>query len=354
MRTHIIRALLRKEALRYRYNWGLLVLVVALIALAALLSLSARMRVLSLTGDVVPLRRVVLLLPQQSPRAEQWGLFLAQHPPGMRVEIKHGGERPPVLPEDTAAIELPEEAAPLRVRYWYPEANPEAMHALRDWFGRESAKHLQQSPTVEEVSQRGKSRSGLERLPLLFTALVVFGLYILSFNLFLTSTGEEREKRILLALLLSPARPSEVLGAKAIFYAGASLLVSGAIAGMYQPSLLLVPGFWCGVLLGSLGYISLGTVAICLVRRQTTLSTVSILYMVGTTLITFLGSFLPLFGVIKLFLLEEYLYRFLHQTFSGKAVVGGAWNLVALGVLSLAWLGFSVWFFRRRGLDQNG
>src|SRR6516225_8519516 len=43
LRWPIIRTLLYKEMLRYRYNWGLLVMMVALLALAALVTISEKM-----------------------------------------------------------------------------------------------------------------------------------------------------------------------------------------------------------------------------------------------------------------------------------------------------------------------
>ena len=66
------------------------------------------------------------------------------------------------------------------------------------------------------------------------SALVVFSLYLLSFNLFITSTGEEREKRVLLALALTPARPVEIVVAKAIFYSTASLILGMIVVSTYD------------------------------------------------------------------------------------------------------------------------
>src|SRR5439155_7109944 len=125
--------------------------------------------------------------------------------------------------------------------------------------------------------------------PLIITGLTIFALYLLSFNLYITSSGEEREKRVLLGLLLSPAAPAEFIIAKAIFYVTASLIVSMAVVSMYEPRLLSRPLLWCGVFSGSLAYIAIGTVVLTLVRRQTTLSIVSMLYLIITSMIMFLS-----------------------------------------------------------------
>src|SRR4029079_9435212 len=126
------------------------------------------------------------------------------------------------------------------------------------------------------------------RVPLVITALTIFALYLLSFNLYLTSSGEEREKRVLLGLLLSPASPAEFILAKAIFYVSASLVVSLAVVAMYEPRLLARPLLWAAIMSGSLGYVAIGTVILAIVRRQTTISIVSMLYLIATSTVMFL------------------------------------------------------------------
>ena len=84
--------------------------------------------------------------------------------------------------------------------------------AVRDWFVRASNEFLDTKPRLVEETRAGRraTRGGdpAERVPLVVTALAIFALYLLSFNLYITSTGEEREKRVLLGLLMTPARPS--------------------------------------------------------------------------------------------------------------------------------------------------
>ena len=47
MPSPIVRALLYKEALRYRYNWGLFVVVGGLLMLTGLVSIGSRVRPLA-------------------------------------------------------------------------------------------------------------------------------------------------------------------------------------------------------------------------------------------------------------------------------------------------------------------
>src|SRR4029079_13166431 len=70
-RWYVLRALLYKEALRYRYNWGLLVLVFSLLALSALPSLSAKTRLLPEASGAV-IDRCSILYPAGSKEAKAW------------------------------------------------------------------------------------------------------------------------------------------------------------------------------------------------------------------------------------------------------------------------------------------
>ena len=90
-----------------------------------------------------------------------------------------------------------------------------------------------------------------------------------------------------------------MIAAKAIFYAAASLVVCLAVVGMYQPRLLLNPYLWGAAVCGSVAYVAIGTVVVSVVRRQTTINTVSMLYLIATSLMMILSQFLPLFTVFK-------------------------------------------------------
>jgi hypothetical protein len=345
-RWYILRVLAKKEVLRYRYNWGLLVLVFALLALSFLLSVSSRMSILP--GQADSIRNCAILFQSDSPFASQWAGYLqSQEPPlGKSIMILPTSSNNLKARRDAVWVELPAtDASPLLVRYGYYDGGVVGLLTCRDWFTTQSSKYLKASPQMIEQSSQAASR---DTTPFIFTGILVFTLYILAFNLFVTSTGEEREKKILLALLLSPASSSELMLAKSIFYCGASFFVSGLIVLMYKPILLLQPLLWATVLMGALGYLSVGIIALSLIRRQTTLSTVSILYMLITTVITFLGSFQPLFFMLKYFFLEDYIYRQFFQLFSNG--VFPAWWLVPQAILTVGWMFVALVLFRRRGI----
>src|SRR5262245_4740197 len=80
MRTHILKTLLWKEALRFRCNWGLLVMVGGVLALAVLLSISARLG--QLPGQEERLiQSCVVLIERDNSAAMEWITALRQSVP---------------------------------------------------------------------------------------------------------------------------------------------------------------------------------------------------------------------------------------------------------------------------------
>jgi ABC-2 family transporter protein len=359
IRARIVRTLLYKEALRYRYNWGLLVMVVALLALAALVSISARLGKLPGQGGQAISACFVAFNADDS-RARDWAAYLSQvaMPEGLTVRLWELHEnvnaaRPPQARPQSMVIAL----APSRnnrgevwkAYHFYPEEAAAATFPYRDWFAQVTQRFLRSAPSFEEETR--KMNTDLDRtdpVPFVVTALTIFALYLLSFNLYITSTGEEREKRQMLGLLLSPATPAEVIAAKAIFYGVFSLGVSLAVAGMYQPRLLLRPLLWSTVFLGSLSYVAIGTVIVSVIRRQTTINTVSMLYLISTSIAMILAPYLPVFVGIKFLMIEDYLYRQMHQIVSDQAPWWRIYNQLALAVLTLVWTIIALEVFKRR------
>lgn len=358
-RWYVIRALVRKEMLRYRYNWGLLVVVFALLALSALVALSSRYKGLpGVGGDEIRACKIFY-----SPAEIDWAQRLRASPPDFRCNITfHQVNAPvdragPALAPGEVAIELgttrgdsaAAEPTP-KIRYWHPDDSSPGMVRIRDWARGVSDDFWGARPAIREEARRGEGRPGsstVERLPLIVAALAIFALYLLSFNLFITSTGEEREKRVLLGLLLSPASPAEVLIAKAIFYATASLAVAMAIVGMYQPGLLLQPALWITVVCGSLSYVAIGTIVISVVRRQTTINTVSMLYLISTSIIMILSQFLLPFQLLQLALVENYLYAQMKLLIAGQSHWWMGQSQVVLAGLTAFWCVAAFWVFGR-------
>jgi hypothetical protein len=355
MRLHILRTLLYKEYLRYSYNWGLLVVVGALLALAALVSISSRSS--GVPGLTAPDVRTCFINYRVGTKDEEWVRQLQGKGP-LPCEIIYTGNPAPLTTPQLAAeemaieLEAPAAGATWTARFWYVGAPPAGSVPVRNWFVRVTNDYLQTRPRLREETREAEFLQGSrppERVPLIVTALAIFALYLLSFNLYVTSTGEEREKRVLLGLLLTPAAPVEVIAAKAIFYAAASLLVALAVVGMYQPLLLLNPFLWGGVICGSVSYVAIGTVVISLVRRQSTINTVSMLYLIATSIIMILSQFLPLFLAVQFVLVENYLHGLMKLIIAGERpspeMIG---YMIMLGVATASWSIVAVWIFSKR------
>ncbi len=373
LRRRIIETLLWKEVLRFRYNWGLLVMIGAVLALSALLSISARLG--QLPGQASRfISRCLVLYDENHPHAVRWAQFLEQHPPEEAfasqyqlgpIEVRtkqavwNANRQRYNLPGGTLAIELqpPGSGAkndPWRYRLIFPQLALSEVLPYRYWFAQTTQSFLGNNQ-LRLDEDWGEPRNpehisaSEDRVPILVTGLVIFAFYLMSFNLYITSTGEEREKRVLLALMLTPATPGEIIGTKVIFYALGSLMVSLAVVAMYQPALLLKPLLWSAILSGSICYISIGTVALCWVRRQTTINTISMIYLIFTALIMFMGTFLVPFYFMRFALIENYTFRHIADLIAGKQTLPWWMDQTAMWSITFIWVVAATRLFRQRG-----
>lgn len=370
MRTHILKTLLWKEALRFRANWGLLVMVGGVLALATLLSISARLG--QLPGQQERLIQSCLLLVERGDAAgDAWLGALRQAVPSQAERARLGmgdfawhykdqfrGAEGFNLPFRCLGVELCPPMSGSKtdtwsLRYWAPEnAESDAM-PYRLWATKATYSFLGATRVFEEVhSQRGAVRQlqPADRVPVFVTGLTIFAFYLMSFNLYITSTGEEREKKALLALMLTPATPGEIIGAKVIFYSMASLLIAVLVVAVYKPPLLLDPKLWLIIFLGSVCYIAIGTVILCFVRRQTTINSVSMIYLIFTALVMFMAVFLLPFYVLKHALIENYVFRQLVEVVSGKETANWPLDFLAIVGITLAWVCGALRIFRTSGM----
>lgn len=372
MRWPILKTLLWKEALRFRYNRGLMVMVGAVLALAGLVSISARLG--QLPGQQT--RRIttcLLLYDANQPVAVAWlsaiksGAMPDYLPPLSEVNILAGdqarwrrGDRY-LLPDDWMGVEMLAPAAgaaeqSYRVRFWYQREAAAEVIPYRLWITQATHRHLGHHNFAEESDHTTRAAvrdvTPEDRVPLIVTALVIFSFYLLSFNIYITTTGEERERKALLAVMLTPARPSEVIGAKVIFYAAASLLLSLAVVALFRPRLLAEPLLWSTVVVGSVTYVAIGTVVLCVVRRQTTIATVSMMYLIFTAIVMFLSVFLLPFYAVRVMLIENYLYRQLQAIIAEKGnPLAGIDQPIMIGIM-LLWLLVAMRVFARRGVAR--
>jgi hypothetical protein len=149
---------------------------------------------------------------------------------------------------------------------------------------------------------------------------------------------------------MTPAAAVEVIAAKAIFYAAASLVVCLAVVGMYQPQLLLNPYLWGGGRLrvgGVRGDWDGGR------QRRPPADDdqhgVDAL-LIATSLVMILSQFLPLFTAFKMVLVENYLHGLMKRIVAGdgptRTMMG---YMLALTIGTVCWAAVAVWVFAKRG-----
>lgn len=363
LRWHILRTLLYKEVLRYRYNWGLLVVVAALLSLSAMVALSSRLSQV-LTGQAGSEISICKIYHSDRPISRRWAEHLRMNPPAnVTLEFLEYPVGTPVEPRVKEGEMLIMLSTPpglhdfstppsqgWKVRYWCADEEAPGTYVIRYWFESATADFLGAAPRVVVENKQAVIQAGAEKtevLSLIVTAFAIFALYLLSFNLFITSAGEEREKKVLLGLLLSPASAEEVLAAKAIFYGTGSLFVSLAVVGMYSPVLLLRPLLWLTVMCGSVSYVAIGTVILSVVRRQTTINTLSILYLMAMTIVMILSQFLLPFQFMQWIMMENYLFALMKKLVDGQYHPWMLWNAGRLLGLAIAWCIIAIVVFRR-------
>lgn len=366
MRWSIVKTLLWKEVLRFRYNWGLLLMIGAVLAMAGLVSLGERMG--EIPGQSARIIKVALLdYNKNNPTACEWVEALKRRPPEWFTEKNRipfysvddpawQQQRGVVYPDDYLKISLrnppTSHSAPWTIAYDYkPHAQSEAM-LYRFWVS-QVTQEFRGSTAIREILPHftnDDAAKAEDRIPKIVTALVIFAFYLLSFNLYITSTAEEREKKALLALMLTPARPIEVIGAKVIFYSISSLAVAIGVVALFDPSLLGLPLLWTTILSGSISYVSIGTVVLCLVRRQSTINTVSMMYLLVTALIMAVSVFLIPFMLLRFMMIENYLFHQLEMIIGRKPNPAGTIYQPIMMGLTIGWFFLSVFIFSRFGM----
>lgn len=363
MRWHVIRTLLTKERLRYRYNWGLLVMVAVLTVLSLLISVGSRMQLLPGQAGIAVQRCVI-----EHRKGSRWSDYLGNHLPSdgslvVRFREVESQDDPPAVPELALVARLLEPSdsnGEWRIEYWYTESAQLGILPYRDWLSRRSTEFLETRPRLRERARLTETALNLNTPDIvsqIMSALVLFTIYLLSFNLFLTSTAEERERRQILALALTPASPSEILAAKCLFYGGGSLAVTLTIVAAFNPRLLLNPLLLSTVVVSSVAYVSIGTVVVTLVRRQSTINTISLLYVTFFATILGLAAVLPPFRVLQAGLIEYYIrnqLRMLFNTQQAGQLLYVLINQAGLWLLTGIWVLIAVRLFARRGIAVSG
>ena len=331
-------------------------------------------------------------------------------PPELKPRIEFRRRNPGIrdewitYPAGTGAIQLRSSTDPTTGRetvlfdIWYPPGDPGGMWPYEQWFWAESlqalgelAKRSGVEPTgftppnfaddlwvvrdaynrlnqaaTTAAAARSSNPNAISPLPLIdirrqglggqplhlrdavATAMVIFALYFTCVYLLPTLTCEERERGVLLAQALSPASPAEILAAKFLFYPMLGIGLAALIAGIYRPTVLLVPFFWLSLLAVSGGFLGIGMTVASLAKTQRAAFLGAMCYLLSVALLLLICQqngipFLPYLA------LEFHGPRIIHAAVTGNIQPMYWVNLLFAGGLAVMWVTIAGWLFRRRG-----
>jgi hypothetical protein len=371
MRWHVLRTLLHKEALRHLANRGGIALILLLVVASMLLSFFGTGG--GPGGGLDPgVRLCYVDYWEESDLVEHLRhnvpAELKRHlrfRPAHTVATDAAGRL--VYPQGTAAIQLRPGATPdgagLKVCFWHPGAGASALAPFEVWFWKESLRFCQSraawrpsalpaeagpapAPTIE--SERAELKGGFDPRSGLASALVLFALFFVCVYLLPALTCEERERGVLLAQMLSPASPAEILAAKFLFYPALAAALAAVLAGTYQPQALARPFFWLALGVAVQGSMGIGLAIASLARTQRTASMAAMGYTLAVALILFICQQNDIPGLPYL-ALEYHCPRMLHAALT-DAVRWYHWaHLTGAAALAGAWTVLAAALFRRRG-----
>lgn len=335
MKLRIIRALVGKEALRYWHNRPSLVLAALLVLVSVLVAVGHEDGPFG--ADNAPAVCYVLYWEEDAFVRH----LAAQHETGLDIRvlpveelsdrngmIQYPGDirrrtilsiqiRPghwePVAGQHFAPVAPPPSPPKYKVWYWYSEGRAEALLPFRDWFNAQMRGFYGNQPVIAEADGVLQTELG-PILPLhrILTALVTAAVYLVCFHLNILITSEERERRVLLAQMLTPVSVGDVLAAKVCFYVPATLMLAGVILAVNYPIALGRPAFWLTMIAACVAYLSIGLIISSLARTQSEAGLTALAYFMIVGITAYLGTTIHIFDLLRFFLVDYHLLQLIH------------------------------------------
>jgi membrane protease YdiL (CAAX protease family) len=185
-----------------------------------------------------------------------------------------------------------------------------------------------------EVLQSVEAPEDLKRM--IMALLITISLNIISFNLLTVSFVEEKQNRTILAILLSPARSTEIALAKGLFFILLGLSLAAALAGVYRPDILTQPVFWITLVSGALLYMSMALIVASFVERQSTATPICLGYLFFLSAMFILAPRFTALYPIKNHLPENFIFSVLSFLFDGTpfpVFQSFFWDFVAVSLV---------------------
>lgn len=405
MRWHILKTLLYKEALRHATNRGGLMLAGLLVTASLVLA------ALNPAGDqggqlIGGINHCFIDTDDDS---SPWVQHLRTHvPPGLANHIRFRKIDPQIGPDKT--IYYPTGTGAIQIRkaidgsnrnivlLWHPSGDRAGMAVYEQWFWRESYRFFYQqmaneltqkgidpatalpsanvdgddlwndriwnaqlrerfkvvagSPSKEvpelELKEEALIGSSLDMRAAMATALVMFALFFTCVYLMPSLTCEERERGLLLAQALSPARVRELLAAKFLFYPAFGIMLATLLAGIHNPAVLTRPFFWLSLLSLGVGSLGIGMTIASLAKTQRSASLAALCYMLVVAMVLLMCQqnniqYVPYLAI------EFHAPQVLHATLTNQTRHSHWYNLAACLVLAVGWVIAAGYLFRKRG-----
>ncbi len=353
IRPHLVRVLVGREFRRLRKNPSALMMIGLLAAIALLVAISDKLDL----GGEKPVQAassgpVLIVFDRETPLVRD---LLADCPRDVRMARRDriaDADGNIFAPPGWSVVELRNaqrvDSGSVSVVAQHSGPDPAVLSSFWAWFKPRVAKlhgaemwiDSQLTERVEAVpsSVAGTSLGQLLKTETVGTTLLLIVQFFSCCHLLVSFTAEDRERKTLAALALSPARLSEIMVAKGLFHLSLSLLGSVAIVSILQPVALSSPVLWLTIGLTSVAMMSVGTCIATLAKNQAAAGMIALCYMMAGAILFYLSAQFPLFGALRWLAFESYTFPLLWITIKYPDHLFFMRALVPLTVLTAVWV----------------
>lgn len=360
VRPRMIRILFGRELKRLKKNPSALMLIGLLAAIALLAAFSGPTAGDATTTELASSGNVLVVYDRYTDQLKQ---VIRSRPDHAGHEVKFIARRHVergdklVAPADWSIVEFrnaaektnaPGEPA-VTVTAHYLGSDPNILNPFWDWFSPALAstwgttlwvdqKLLPRTEFFGAKPIQSSSLSELVKTEVIGTTLLLMVQFFACCHLLVSFTAEDRERKTLNALALSPAGLSEIMLAKAGFHMCLSVAGCVLITAIISPAALTRPLLWATILMTSVAMMSVGTCIATLAKNQAAAGMLALCYMMAGAILFFLSTKLFAFRILRGFSFESYTFPLLFYVFKYPDRTFFPLALVPLFALTAMWM----------------
>ncbi len=353
IRRRMVRILFNRELKRLRKNPSALMLI-GLLAAIALLAATSDPSTASSRSRTVANPKVLVVFDRFDKRV---AALIRARPHSDSNTVKFGARHTvmrgnlPIAPSDWSVVELNNNSAAHRsanVVAHFTGDDAAALEPFWDWFSPAfaSAYHAKgwMNRTVQKRTKflsrpiQDSSLSDLIQTEIIGTTLLLMVQFFSCCHLLVSFTAEDRERRTLNALALSPASLGEIMFAKALFHLCLSISGCALITTIVSPGSLASPLLWTTIVVTSVAMMSVGTCIATLAKNQASAGMLALCYMMAGAILFFLSTKLFAFRILKGFAFESYTFPLLYSIFKHPNAAPVPTQLTPLLALAIGWV----------------